>query len=174
MSYGVSTSCTKKFCIGSCGKVPVMVRSGPTTGNCLDQDRTFIALLDAYRPHGGFSRVNDLPFRGLARFDGRDTPVDDLVYGGKLFGLSWHGSLWIPMFQFELLGLIVAAGPQRVVANLGAGFDGWELASWFVEPHSWLSENTPDGRSISPIQCLCSRLPDVLNAARAYHFAEMG
>jgi hypothetical protein len=118
--------------------------------------------------------VNDLPFGGLARCDGQEVPVDDLICTGKLFGLWWHENLWIPMFQFELLGLIVAVGPQRVIANLGPGLDGWEIASWFVEPHSWLTENTPEGRNISPIQCLGSRYPDVLDAARAYHFAEMG
>ncbi len=64
------------------------------------------------------------------------------------------------MFQFALPGPTVAAGPQSVVAELGRNFDGWALAGWFVQPHAGLANQ-------SPIACLGSRLPDVLEAARA-------
>ena len=91
----------------------------------------------------------------------------DLVDAGGLFGFQWYDALWRPMFQFERQGPTVAAGPQRVVAELGSSFDGWALASWFVQPNSWLANH-------SPIECLGSRLPDVLEAARADRFVATG
>lgn len=71
------------------------------------------------------------------------------------------------MFQLTLPGPTVAAGPQRVVAELGRNFDGWALAGWFVQPNAWLANQ-------SPIECLGSRLPDVLEAARADRFVTTG
>jgi hypothetical protein len=63
------------------------------------------------------------------------------------------------MFQFVLPGPTIAVGPKSVVTELGRDDDGWALAHWFVEPNSRLSSH-------SPIECLDSRLADVLEAAR--------
>ncbi len=72
-----------------------------------------------------------------------------------------------PLFQFDLPGPTVAAQPQSVVAELGRNFDGWALASWFVEPNAWLANQRP-------IESLASHLPDVLEAARADRFVRTG
>ena len=71
------------------------------------------------------------------------------------------------MFQFAMPGPTVVTEPQRVVAELGRSFDGWALASWFVEPNAWLARH-------SPIDCLRSHLPDVLAAARADRYVTTG
>jgi hypothetical protein len=138
-----------------------------TPGHPSAQDGAFIAMLDAYRPYGGLSRLHGLTAGGRIRSEGRESVVGDLVAEGGLFGFHWHDDVWIPMFQFNMPGPTVASGPQRVVAELGCGFDGWALANWFVQPHEWLACD-------SPIECLGSRLDAVLEAARADHFAAMG
>lgn len=71
------------------------------------------------------------------------------------------------MFQFAMPGPTVAVGPQRVVAELGRGFDGWALASWFVEPNAWLASH-------SPIEYPGLHLPAVIEAARADRFVTTG
>lgn len=146
---------------------PAFARAASASGNTSAQDRAFIALQNAYRAHGGLSRLRSLSVEGFARSDGTGCDVETLVAAGELFSFQWYHAMWIPMFQFDMPGPTVAIGPQRVVAELGRGFDGWELASWFVEPNAWLA-------SRSPIECLGLRLPDVLEAARADRFVTTG
>jgi hypothetical protein len=147
--------------------VAAPAQAGAACGHSPAQDGAFIALLEAYRPYGGLSRLHALTAGGRIRFDGRDRGVEALVDEGALLGFYWHDDVWIPMFQFDMPGPRVAPGPQRIVAEWGQGFDGWALASWFVQPNAWLASH-------SPIECLNSRLPEVLAAARADHFASTG
>jgi hypothetical protein len=92
--------------------------------------------------------------------NGQDSLVEDLVFCGEVFAFPWQDAMWIPMFQFDMSGLAVESGPQSVASTLGLGFNGWAIASWFVEPCSWLGDHRP-------IECLGSRLSEVLYAARA-------
>jgi len=146
---------------------PAVARAASAPGGITPQDRAFIALQNAYRPHGGLSRLHGLNTGGGVGSKGQGCDVEDLFAAGELFGFQWYRAMWIPMFQFALPGPTVAAGPQRVVAELGRNFDGWALASWFVQPNAWLADH-------SPIECLDSRLPDVLEAARADRFVTTG
>jgi hypothetical protein len=142
---------------------PAVGRAASASGPTTPQDRAFIALQNAYRPHGGLSRLHTLNMVGVDRSGGQECEVGGLFAAGALFGFQWYGDVWIPLFQFTLPGPTIAAGPQSVVAELGRNGDGWALASWFVQPNGWLA-------SKSPIECLDSRLPDVLEAARAERF----
>ena len=126
-----------------------------------------MALLNAYRAHGGLSRLHSLSRHGYARSDGQGCQVEDLLVAGELFGFRWCHATWIPMFQFTLPGRKLSTGPQRVVAELGGIFDGWALASWFVTPNVFLANH-------SPIECLDSHLPHVLDAARTDRFVATG
>jgi hypothetical protein len=121
-----------------------------------------MSLLDAYRPHGGLSRIDVLPAGGRFCCDGQNRLVKDLLHDGDIFGFPWHDSFWIPLFQFDMPSLSIETKPKLVTSSLGYGLDGWTLASWFVEPNALLECH-------SPIQCLGSRLSDVLYAARANH-----
>lgn len=86
--------------------------------------------------------------------------MEDLVDAGQLFGFAWNDTLWIPLFQLDMPGPTVATGPLAVRAAWGRQRDGWALASWFVQPHARLANR-------SPIECLGTHLPDVLEAAHA-------
>lgn len=131
------------------------------------QDRAFIALLNVFRPHGGLVRLQSLNTEQRTRCAGSACEVRRLVETGELFSFQWHDAAWTPAFQFDMPGPRVAAGPQRVVAELGRDFDGWALATWFAQPNDWLASH-------SPIECLASRLPEVLEAARADRFVVAG
>jgi hypothetical protein len=124
-------------------------------------------LQNAYRAHGGVSRLRSLSLGRFARSEGNAGDVEGLVAAGELFGFHWYDALWIPRFQFAMPGPTVAVGPQRVVAELGRGFDGWALARWFVQPNAWLASHRP-------IECLRWHLADVLEAARADRFVNTG
>ena len=167
MSRAHSFPCATAPGFGAAGPLPVTARAASASGNPSVQDCAFIALLNAYRPHAGLSRLHGLAAGGRFRSEVPDNDIEDLVDTGGLFGFRWNDALWIPMFQFEMPGPKVAAGPQRVVAELGRAFDGWALASWFVQPNTWLASHRP-------IECLGSGLPDVLQAARADRFVMTG
>lgn len=137
------------------------------SGNPWPQDGAFIALHNAYRPHAGLMRLRCLAAGWRQGAERPACVVADQVEAGELFGFPWHDALWIPMFQFGKPSPALATAPQRVAAELGRGFDGWARASWFVQANSWLA-------GCSPIECLGSRLPDVLEAARADRFVMTG
>ena len=167
MSHAQPTPSTTALDLCAGDWAPAVARAASAPGCTTPQDRAFIALQNAYRAHGGLSRLHSLDAAvgvgpELQRWD-----VEDLFAAGELFGFQWYGAMWIPMFQFALPGPTVAVGPQSVVAELGRNFDGWALAGWFVQPNAWLANQ-------SPIECLGSRLPDVLEAARADRFVTTG
>lgn len=90
-----------------------------------------------------------------------------MLSAGEVFGLRWRGSIWIPMFQFDLTDLSSKSVVQTVRMALGRSFDDWELASWFTSPNLWLQ-----GRR--PVDLLDSDSPSVLEAARADRFVTEG
>jgi len=167
VSHPQSTPTTTALDLCAGDWAPAVTQAVSAPGATTAQDRAFIALQNAYRAHGGLSRLHCLNAGGGVGVKGQGCDVEDLFAAGELFGFQWYGSIWIPMFQFAMPGPTVASGPQRVVAELGSTFDGWALASWFVEPNTWLA-------SRSPIECLDLRLPDVLGAARADRFVTAG
>jgi hypothetical protein len=101
------------------------------------------------------------------RTEGPDGDLERLVEEGQLFGFPWHDSLWVPLFQLDAFGPAAAVGPEAVVAEWGGRVDAWALACWFVLPNGGLG-----GRK--PIECLESRLPEVLQAARLDRFVVTG
>lgn len=152
---------TTASAVGSGSWFPALTKAEAVLGSPSDQDRAFIALLNAYRPYGGLSRLHGLTADGQVESEGREIVVGKLIDEGELFGFHWHDDVWIPMFQFDMPGPKVALGPQRITAQLGRGVDGWVIASWFVRPNAWLENH-------SPIECLNSRLPEVLEAAARF------
>lgn len=90
-----------------------------------------------------------------------------MLVAGELLGFRWCDSTRVPMFQFSLPGRMLSLGQQRVVAELGGFFDGWMLATWFVAPNALLANH-------SPIECLDTDLPHVLEEARTDRFMAMG
>ena len=143
MSRARSTPSTTVLDLCACDWAPAVARAASALGKASTQDRAFLALQNAYRAHGGLSRLHSLNAGGRVRPEGQGSYVDDLVAAGELFAFHWYDATWIPMFQFALPGRALADGPQRVVAELGRGFDGWALASWFVRPKCQAQEPEP-------------------------------
>jgi hypothetical protein len=80
-----------------------------------------------------------------------------------VFGFDWHGSFWVPMFQFDLRDLSLRLAAQQVQRELVPVFDGWTIAVWFAQRNSWLDEQRP-------VDLLDTQLHNVLHAARADRF----
>lgn len=124
------------------------------------RDAAFIALLNAYRSHGGLDGLHD-SLRGAQAVPlAHEAAIRTLLGSGRLFGFHWHHALWIPRFQFAGAGPDLSVAPGRVLAALGPSLDGWAVAQWFVQAHPGLS----GGR---PIDGLGSCLPEILRVARS-------
>lgn len=123
-------------------------------------DRALDAMREAFEASGGLARSDDLA--RLLKIQERLDIVRQakLIVANGAFGFEWHRTLWIPMFQFDARDLSIKAGPRKVVALLGTGFDGWTLAAWFSRPNAWLHGHLP-------VDLLDSHLAEVNEAARA-------
>jgi hypothetical protein len=121
----------------------------------------------AFRASGGTARGDDLArmMEDLHRVD--YLSLARLVASARVFAFEFRGTYWIPMFQFDLRSLALRPGPQQVLAELAAEFDGWALATWFAQPNCWL-----DGAA--PVDLLESNLAAVLVAARTDRFIAVG
>ncbi|MBC7995802.1 MAG: hypothetical protein H7Z15_21435 [Rhizobacter sp.] len=130
-------------------------------------DRDFVAMRAGYRGTGGIARGDDLArlLEDLQRGD--VSTLARLIAAGDVFGFDWHGSFWVPMFQFELRDLSIKHSVRRVAAELAQVFDGWTMAVWFAQRNSWLDEQRP-------VDLLDSMLPAVLHAARADRYIASG
>ena len=139
----------------------------PRVWPTIPTDHDFMALHNAYRRLGGLARAHE-----LGRVWATDGPewhgrLDTLVDTGRVFAFHWHDGLWLPRFQLDRDTHDTTAPVRQVLDEFGATWDGWELASWFVEPNAWLDEQAPVDR-------LADALPRVLEAARADRFVRLG
>jgi len=129
--------------------------------------RGFTAILAAFKATGGTARGDDvarlLEGRGVDDFIG----LARLIAAGDVFGFEWRHTLWIPMFQFDLRDLSIKPAAQRVLKELGTGFDAWACAAWLATPNSWLDHHLP-------VDLLDTQLARVLEAARTDRFIAVG
>jgi len=118
------------------------------------------AMCAAFRATGGAVCADDVAARMRQHERGDYVALARLIVSGAVFGFDWRHTFWIPMFQFDLQDLSVRPGPQHVVRELATEFDGWTLALWFAQPNGRLDD-------FRPVDLLSSRLPSVIDAARA-------
>ncbi len=130
-------------------------------------DRDFVAMRAGYRATGGMARGDDLARLLEDMQRGDVSTLARLIASGEVFGFEWHGSFWVPMFQFELRDLSVRPPVRQVQRELAEVFDGWTIAVWFAQRNSWLDEQRP-------VDLLETALPAVLHAARADRFIAFG
>lgn len=140
--------------------------SSEPIGN-LPSSQGFAALLAAYRASGGTARGNDVA-RLLQEYQiGTFVSLAKLIAADEVFTFEWRSTLWIPMFQFEPGNLSTKRAAQLVLAELGSMFNGWERATWFARPNSWLN-------SRRPVDLIDTELAEVSAAARADRFIAVG
>ena len=78
-----------------------------------------------------------------------------------------NGEVWLPLFQFDLDIGSLRTEASQALGTLTPAFDAWEIATWFVEPNSWLGGD-------APICVLFHDATSVLQAARADRFVAVG
>ena len=140
---------------------------------CRDTPRTrldhqqFEAMSAAFRPHGGFVSADDVTHRLRRLPDHRLSMLERWLVSRKVLNVWWRGQTLMPMFQFDLENMAIKPACARVVDELKAVFDDWELTLWFATPNTWLDGSTP-------VALLASDAFAVLQAARADRFVSRG
>lgn len=130
-------------------------------------EEQFDALRTRYQSTGGVAAGDDLARLLDDHRCGDFVSLARLISCNEIFAFAWHGSFWVPMFQFDLRDMTSRSAPQQVRGELADEYAGWALAAWFAEPSRWLN-----GRA--PVQSLESDLVAVLAAARADRFIAAG
>lgn len=133
----------------------------------IPSDRRFCDMRNACRATGGIARGDDLARLLQDHRLGDFVTLARHIVARDIFGFEWRHAFWVPMFQFELRDLSIKAAPRKVLDELAPVFEGWGLATWFVQPNSWLSDQRP-------MELLDSNLPEVLVAARTDRFIARG
>ncbi len=127
----------------------------------------FDAMSAAFRPHGGFANGDDVT-RRLGRLPDRSSPtLERWLASRQILNVWWRGRTLMPMFQFDLEDMSIRPACARVVSELQAVFDDWELALWFATPNHWLAD-------AAPVTLLARDHAAVLQAARADRFISRG
>jgi hypothetical protein len=129
-----------------------------------DRDTDFLALLKAFRRSGGLATGDEIAARQAS---GGVLQLARWIHGREVLNFGWRGRIWLPVFQFERIGLVLCDAPSRAVGELAPVLDGWELANWFTAPHAALDDRSP-----------LDMLPDdpgrVIDAARSSRFLHRG
>jgi hypothetical protein len=130
-------------------------------------DEQFEAMCANFHTTGGIARGDDLALLLEDHRRGAGASLSKLIASDQIFGFDRDGTLWVPMFQFELDDLRIRPAALKVRAELAAEFDGWEVASWFSQANAYL-------RDRRPVDLLDSSLREVLAAARIERFIAAG
>jgi hypothetical protein len=130
-------------------------------------DAGFIALCAAYRSSGGIARGADLAHWMAGRGEGDSRALAALIVGQQAFSFAWHGTFWVPMFQFSPQQPAWGAGARQVLAELAPLLEGWQLAVWFVRANTWLAGQRP-------LDLLADQSDRVLAAARTDRYVING
>jgi hypothetical protein len=131
----------------------------PGPGRTPGPDEQFIAMLDAYRDHGGLARVQEVVAR-FRRCRGADVAtLANWITRRQVICFEWQSQSWLPLFQFNRVDMEPQPELGQLFTELVAVYDHWELAGWFVRPHARLAHRTP-------VEALATDLAAVIGAAR--------
>jgi hypothetical protein len=131
------------------------------------KNHQFVDLLNAFRRSGGLARVPEVAARFHSCSAHDVSPLAGWINKREVISFEWQSMLWMPLFQFNPSSLTLRAGLKAVLAELVGIDDDWELATWFAQPNPWLADCTP-------ADTLAVAAPEVLSAARAERFVEVG
>ena len=147
--------------------VPDGLDAGSVLAQEMFKNRQFIELLNAFRLSGGLARAAEVAARFQMHGVHEASPLAGWINNREVVSFEWQSRLWLPLFQFNPVGLTLRTGLRGVLAELRGVYDDWELATWFAQANPWLADRTP-------ADMLAVAAPQVLNAARAERFIEFG
>lgn len=135
-------------------------------GNELLRQTQFDLMRRTFSDLGGLLCSEELERRLRPAVDQPISQIARWIVSRSIVTVQWQARTWIPAFQFLLPDFAVRPCCARVLCELEAVFDDWELACWFASPNAWLG-------GASPASCVEQDVL-VLQAARADRFIARG
>jgi hypothetical protein len=102
-------------------------------------DPLFDAMCSAYRDHGGLVLAQD----AWANCPPDTARLARCMVEHRVVHFYWSADTWLPLFQFNRSDMSVKPGVQLVLSELKNAYDSWEVAQWFVSPHTELAGRMP-------------------------------
>jgi hypothetical protein len=121
----------------------------------------------AFMLSGGWSDAEELARRQGHRCGNGLGVVARWICQRRIVSIRWEGGYWIPLFQFTRPSFLLRPSLATVLGELNPVLDDWDVACWFATANDLLG-------GVCPARAFGSRLPHVLNAARAFRFALSG
>lgn len=147
--------------------IPVANNAASRLAQDVHRNNQFVDLLNAFRRSGGLARAPEVAGRFQCRGGLEVSPLSGWINKREVICIEWQSRQWLPLFQFNPVGLTLRAGLSTVLAELVGIYDDWQLATWFAQSNPWLADCTP-------ADTLAVAAPQVLNAARAERFVAAG
>ena len=96
----------------------------------------------------------------------KSLPASDWKRRGRIFSVNHDGVDYYPRYAFD-----AAYRPLPVISELlkvfGAETDAWKIAAWFHFPNGYLTQVTPDGRTVIAPKDALDQRDQLLDAARS-------
>lgn len=124
------------------------------------KDSQFSTLCIAYDTHGGLVGGDELAHRLRPHLDQPISVVARWIVQREIVNIYWRSQWLIPMFQFSASDMRIHPAVRGAMTELTSVLDDWDIATWFVQPNTWLNDNRPLDR----LQCDAAA---VIRAARA-------
>lgn len=162
----VSTSRTLPRHMHPLPQPPVSAAPGLRAWQEQVEEERFVAIAAVFGRNGGMATAEDANRMALLR-SRRPSALAQQMSMRESIWLTGHGRIWLPLFQFDPHTMSIRPEVLAVTAELRHVFDEWDIASWFVEPNSWLG-------SRAPVAVIDEDPGEVLEIARADRFIAAG
>jgi hypothetical protein len=146
---------------------PASATSGRRAWRERVEEERFVAIAAAFGRNGGMATVEDANRMALLRSGRPASVLARQMCMRESIWLTGHGRIWLPLFQFDPHTMSIRDEVLAVTTELRQVFDESDIASWFVEPNSWLGNR-------APVTVIDEDPGEVLEIARADRFIAAG
>ena len=131
------------------------------------EDRQLATMMRAFARTGGLLHGDEVARMLRRHYSQPLSLLARWVVSREIVHVSADGQILIPLFQFDLSSMTLAAALASVLRELSPVFDEWALGLWFASPSAWLSDRTP-------AEVLWTEPSLLLEAARADRYVAAG
>jgi len=131
------------------------------------EDRQFLEMRCAFEGRGGWVSSDRMVRRMRHHWAQPISALAQRIVKRELVHVAWHAQILIPLFQFSTDDWVVRPVVRSALVELRGVFDDWEVASWFAQANTWLSEQRPVDLAVQDDGA-------VIGAARADRFIARG
>lgn len=124
-------------------------------------------LFKVFQDWGGIQSGDEVAFSIGTHANQPVSRLGRWIVSRKIVSLELRGSIYLPLFQFDLSEGSIQPASASIIAELADAMNERELLTWFARPNGWLG-------GFPPVAVILSNGHAALDAARADRFAIKG